>query len=112
MISARSTRAKRRGLDDNIWAFGTEWLDKPWGLSLTQANAAGIGNLLFEAIFAIYSGGVSWTNRFDWGGNLAWENDWNRNDDIWVGSVDLMFYTCHANANGWVTAAPDFTFVD
>ncbi|KAI4156897.1 MAG: hypothetical protein L6R39_000943 [Caloplaca ligustica] len=111
--SSRRTRTERRGLDDSSWEFGTEWLGKPWGLSQTQANAAGIRNLLFDFIFSLFSGGgVQWTNRFDWGDNLVWETDWNRNDDTWVDSVDLMFYTGHANGDGWVTAEPDSTFVD
>ncbi|KAL8778945.1 MAG: hypothetical protein Q9213_007180 [Squamulea squamosa] len=100
----RRTRAQRRGLDDRNWEFGTEWLGKPWGLSLTQANANGIGNLLFDFSFSFF-GAPRWTSRFNWGDNLVWESDWNRNDDVWVDSVDLMFYTGHASGNGWVTAS-------
>ncbi|KAL8772274.1 MAG: hypothetical protein Q9209_002486 [Squamulea sp. 1 TL-2023] len=100
----RRTRAQRRGLDDRNWEFGTEWLGKPWGLSLTQANANGISNLLFDFSFGFF-GRPRWTSRFDWGDNLVWESDWNRNDDVWVDSVDLMFYTGHASGNGWVTAS-------
>ncbi|KAL8722719.1 MAG: hypothetical protein Q9225_000831 [Loekoesia sp. 1 TL-2023] len=110
--SSGRTRAERRGLDDSSWEYGTEWLGKPWGLSQTQANAAGLSSLLFDFLSGFFSGGVRWTRRFDWGDNLVWESDWNRNDDIWVDTVDLMFYTGHANGNGWVTAAPDSTFVD
>ncbi|KAL8811654.1 MAG: hypothetical protein Q9200_001624 [Gallowayella weberi] len=99
------SRAERRGIDDGNWEFGTEWLGKPWGLSLTQANAAGIRNLLFDFTFGFPFGFVQWTNRFDYGDNLVWESDWNRHDDVYVDSVDLMFYTGHASANGRVTAA-------
>ena len=105
----RTRRAHRRGLDDSTWEFGTEWLGQPWGLS--QTNAAGIRNLLFNFVLFPFSL-ITWTNRFDWGDNLVWESDWNRNDDVWVDTVDLMFYTGHANGDGWVTAAPDSTFVD
>ncbi|KAI4269447.1 MAG: hypothetical protein LQ337_007270 [Flavoplaca oasis] len=106
-------RTERRGLDDRIWEFGTEWLGKPWGLSLTEDNANGISNLLFDFSFGFF-GVPRWTSRFDWGNNLVWESDWNRNDDRWVDTVDLMFYTGHANGNGWVTASrgSDPTFVD
>ncbi|KAL8860201.1 MAG: hypothetical protein Q9178_003465 [Gyalolechia marmorata] len=110
----RRSRTERRGLDDRGWEFGTEWLGKPWGLSLTEANANGISNLLFDFSFPFFGGGgARWTRGFDWGDNLVWESDWNRNDDIWVDTVDLMFYTGHANGNGWETAArgSDPTFV-
>ncbi|KAL8708076.1 MAG: hypothetical protein Q9220_007008 [cf. Caloplaca sp. 1 TL-2023] len=112
--SRKARRVARRGLDDATWEVGTEWLGKPWGLSLTQSNAAGVRNVLFDFLLNIFSGGIRWTSRFDWGDSLVWESDWDRNDDIYVDNVDLMFYTGHANSNGWVTAAhgSDPTFVD
>ncbi|KAL8734048.1 MAG: hypothetical protein Q9166_001809 [cf. Caloplaca sp. 2 TL-2023] len=110
----RRTRAERRGFDDRSWELGTEWLGQPFGLSLTQANAAGIRSLLFDFTFGLFFGIVQWIDRFDFGDNLVWESDWNRADDVYVDTVDLMFYTGHASGNGWVTAThgTDPTTVD
>ena len=96
----------KRTKDDNTWEVGTEWLGKPWGLSKTQANANGFTNGLLA------DSSVSWKNSFDWGDKLVWESDFNSHDDIWVDDVDFLFYTGHANLNGWVTNTPSTTFVD
>ena len=50
----RRRRTERRGLDDRVWEFDTEWLGKPWGLSLTEANVNGISNLLFDFSFGFF----------------------------------------------------------
>jgi hypothetical protein len=54
---------------------------------------------------------IGWNIRFNWGDNNAWESDWRKCDDDWVDAVDFVFYTGHANADGWVLAAPDDTFL-
>src|SRR5262249_43764780 len=41
----------------------------------------------------------------------AWESDWRRNNASWVDNVDMIFYTGHANMNGWVLNKPDDTFI-
>lgn len=96
----------RRGKDDNTWEAGTEWLGKPWGLQLTQSNANGFTDGLLS------DSGVGWSSSFDWGDYLVWESDFDASDDIWVDNVDFLFYTGHANLNGWVTNTPSSTFVD
>jgi hypothetical protein len=53
-----------------------------------------------------------WTNNFNRGDVNAWESDWRRNDHNWVNTTDFVFYTGHANINGWVLAPPDDKFLD
>ena len=51
-----------------------------------------------------------WLVNFNWGDGNAWESDWRRNDDTWVDRADFVFYTGHANMNGWVLSNPDDGF--
>ncbi|KAI4159157.1 MAG: hypothetical protein LQ342_006804 [Letrouitia transgressa] len=101
---ASKRKAKRNSNSLDSWELGTEWLGKPWGLSQTQANAAGVRMLLFDWLFGLFGGGKKWVSNFDWGDYLVWESDWNKYDDNWVDAVDLMFYTGHASGDGWVTS--------
>jgi hypothetical protein len=48
-----------------------------------------------------------WIIDFNWGDANAWESDWRRNDDLWVDNADIVFYTGHADMNGWTLASPD-----
>jgi hypothetical protein len=36
---------------------------------------------------------------------------WRRNDDTWVDAADFVFYTGHANKDGWVLSSPDDGFL-
>ena len=78
---------------------GTEWI----GMSPTMpggssANAGGFVNRIRA------SGGAV---GFNWGERNAWERDFKDptlggNDISWVDNVDAVFYTGHANDDGWV----------
>jgi hypothetical protein len=72
------------------------------GLAGSQQNAQGfIDELAADG----------WDINFNWGDGNAWESDWRRNDDTWVDAADFVFYTGHANMNGWTLASPDDTFL-
>ena len=108
---SKSRRSALIPRQSKTWGFGTEWLGVPWGLPGSQANAAGVSNLLFDGLFGgvfggLFGGGAQWTQKFNWGNNLVWETDWDAEDSVWVDSADLVFYTGHANGNGWATATP------
>ncbi len=77
---------------------GTSWIGLSGGLPGSQANAKGFVDGLAAD---------GWNVNFNWGDSNAWESDWRRNDDTWVDAVDFVFYTGHANQDGWVLAAPD-----
>jgi len=61
----------------------------------SQANAQG---------FIDEWANAGWTIDFNWGDGNAWESDWTSNDDNYVDNADFVFYTGHANMNGWVLA--------
>ncbi len=84
------------------YSAGTSWIGLSGGLSGSQNNAKGFVDELSA---------VGWNIRFNWGDAAAWESDWRKNDDSWVDAVDFVFYTGHANSDGWVLAAPDDTFL-
>lgn len=102
----RMTRAydqvtKRRGyatMAVNPFECGTSWI----GGSLAQQDAQGFVDGLAAD---------GWLVNFNWGEANAWESDWRRNDDIWVDAADFVFYTGHANQDGWVLSKPDDTFL-
>jgi hypothetical protein len=96
----------RRGNDDSRWSFGTEWLGKDWNLHLTQQEANSFADYLRA------DGHTPWQTGFMFGDHLVWESDFDAYDDVWVDNVDFVFYTGHANLNGWVANAPASTFVD
>lgn len=66
--------------------------------TLGYQNAKGFNDALSAA---------GWTIDFLWGDGLAWERDWNENDDTWVDDEDIVFYTGHANVNEWLLHTPD-----
>lgn len=82
----------------NPFEAGTSWIGLSGGLSGSQANAQGF-------IDGLTADG--WLANFNWGDGNAWESDWRRNDDTWVDAADFVFYTGHADMNGWTLAKPD-----
>jgi hypothetical protein len=80
------------------WEAGTSWIGESGGLAGSQANAQGFVDEWADA---------GWHIDFNWGDGNAWESDWRRNDDTWVDNADFVFYTGHADGNGWVLANPD-----
>jgi hypothetical protein len=99
-----SLLAPRRTLAlGNPFEAGTSWIGLSGGLSGSQANAKGFVDGLAAD---------GWLVNFNWGDAAAWESDWRRNDDTWVDAADFVFYTGHANMNGWVLASPDDGFLN
>lgn len=84
------------------WEAGTSWIGQSGGLAGSQANAQG---------FVDEWASAGWHIDFNWGDANAWESDWRRNDDTWVDNADFVFYTGHANMNGWVLSNPDDGFL-
>ena len=82
----------------NPFEAGTSWIGLSGGLAGSQANAKGFVDGLAAD---------GWLVNFNWGDGNAWESDWRRNDDTWVDAADFVFYTGHADQNGWVLASPD-----
>ncbi len=80
------------------WEAGTSWIGSLGGLAGSQANAQGFINEWAAA---------GWHIDFNWGNANAFESDWRRNDDTWVDAADFVFYTGHADMNGWMLANPD-----
>jgi hypothetical protein len=85
------------------WEAGTSWIGQSGGLAGSHDNAKG---------FVDEWAAAGWHVDFNWGDANAWESDWRRNDDTWVDNADFVFYTGHANMNGWVLANPDDGFLD
>ena len=85
------------------WEAGTSWIGESGGLGGSKDNAQGFVDEWRSA---------GWKINFNWGDSNAWESDWRRNDDSWVDAADFVFYTGHANMNGWVLANPDDGFLD
>jgi hypothetical protein len=84
-----STRATRP------WEAGTSWIGLSGGLAGSQQNAQG---------FVDEWANAGWHVDFNWGDGNAWESDWTSNDDNYVDNADFVFYTGHANKDGWVLA--------
>ncbi len=82
--------------------FGVEFIGVSGGLAQSAANAAGFRNVMTSR---------GWTSKFHFGDANAWERDWRLNNNYYVDNVDFVFYTGHANANGWVLSAPDDNFL-
>ncbi|AUX23422.1 hypothetical protein SOCEGT47_039470 [Sorangium cellulosum] len=84
--------------EDGRGVVGAEWVGRCGGLDHSAANVDGLLKR-FEA------GGV--TPRFNWGDQRAWEIDFKDpvmggQDASFVDSVDLTFYTGHANGSGFM----------
>jgi len=90
---AAATRAPTRP-----WEAGTSWIGQLGGLGGSKANAQGFIDEWATA---------GWHIDFNWGDANAFESDWRRNDDTWVDAADFVFYTGHADMNGWMLANPD-----
>jgi hypothetical protein len=82
---------------------GTSFIGVSGGLGGSAGNAQGFVDGLSAD---------GWSINFKWGDANAFESDWRRNDDSWVDAADFVFYTGHANMNGWVLSNPDDTFLD
>ncbi len=88
---------------------GTEWIGSCGGLGGSAGNAAGFVNTSSAAGIPV---------EFNWGEFNAWERDFKEStlggdDSNWVDNVDSVFYTGHANGNGWVfCSSMDDTFLD
>ena len=73
---------------------GIEWVKKYHGraanLSNTKTQAEGFYNL------------VDCTRKFNWGDDWAWDIDFEEpgDDNIWVDTVDIAFFSGHGSANG------------
>ncbi|WP_159478218.1 DUF6345 domain-containing protein [Dyadobacter sp. 3J3] len=85
-------------LFSNPFEAGSSWIGLSGGLSGSQSNAKG---------FIDEWRAAGWNINFNWGDANAFESDWRRNDDTWVDAVDFVFYTGHADMNGWILATPD-----
>lgn len=79
---------------------GTSWIGPLGGLTGSQQNAKGFVDGLAAD---------GWKINFNWGDANAWESDWERNDDTWVDAADFVFYTGHADQNGWLLVEPGTT---
>jgi hypothetical protein len=84
------------------WEAGTSWIGQSGGLAGSHDNAKG---------FVDEWAAAGWHIDFNWGDANAWESDWRRNDDTWVDAADFVFYTGHANKDGWVLSSPDDDFL-
>jgi hypothetical protein len=81
---------------------GTSWIGESGGLGGSAGNIQGFVDGLRDD---------GWRINFNWGDANAWESDWRRNDDDWVDAADFVFYTGHANMDGWVLSNPDDGFL-
>lgn len=82
---------------------GSSFIGVSGGLSGSAGNVQGFVNGLSAD---------GWAINFKWGDANAFESDWRRDDDNWVDAADFVFYTGHANMNGWVLSNPDDTFLN
>jgi len=98
----RSRRADVMAHSANPFEAGTSWIGTSGGLAGSHDNAKGFVDGLAAD---------GWLVNFNWGDGNAWESDWRRNDDTWVDAADFVFYTGHANKDGWVLTSPDDGFL-
>ena len=84
------------------YSAGTSWIGSSGGLPKSKNNAQGFVNELAA---------IGWNIHFNWGDANAYESDWRKNDDNWVDAVDFVFYSGHANSNGWTLSPPDDNFL-
>lgn len=81
----------------NPFEAGASWIGEIGGLSGSQANTQGFLDGLEDA---------GWNINFNWGNCNAWETDWHENDDDYVDAADFVWYTGHADGNGWMLVEP------
>jgi Family of unknown function (DUF6345) len=98
----RTRRADVVAHSANPYEAGTSWIGTSGGLTGSHDNAQGFVDGLAAD---------GWLVNFNWGDANAWESDWRRNDDTWVDAADFVFYTGHANKDGWVLSSPDDGFL-
>jgi len=91
------TMVKRDLLTLDPYEAGTSWIGSIGGLGGSQKNAQGFVDGLKNA---------GWKINFNWGNCNAWESDWHENDDYYVDAADIVFYTGHADGNGWLLVKP------
>ncbi|KAI5850555.1 hypothetical protein DFP73DRAFT_539877 [Morchella snyderi] len=107
-VPSRSTQRRQSNDDAILFEAASEWMGAPYGLGLAENNAAGFRyGIQGTAPLGVYS--------YEKDNELVWESDFVSDDDEWVDSVDMLFYTGHANANGWMVADPatgDERFID
>ncbi|MCI0411567.1 DUF6345 domain-containing protein [bacterium] len=72
---------------------------------ITDSKAVKTGTNAMGFRDAMVAGG--WQENFDWGEPVAWETDWNLNDDDWVDAADFVFYAGHASYDRWELRTPD-----
>jgi hypothetical protein len=98
--------------DDGTWEIGCEYVKYSGDDYLPHSD---------DRAYDLYNGigGLtSWTKKFIWGGNNAWEQDFKRSanggtDYNWIDAVDLAYYTGHGNPNGFTfTSSHDDTWMD
>ncbi|WP_437594475.1 DUF6345 domain-containing protein [Sorangium sp. So ce1000] len=85
-------------VDDGRAVVGAEWVGLCGGLDHSAANVDGL-------LKGFQEGGIE--SRFNWGDQRAWEVDFKDpalggQDAYFADSVDLTFYTGHANGNGFM----------
>lgn len=97
--AVRHRSLRPRTSDDTTLEAGAEWLGVPYGLHLTEKNAKGFRD-------QIVAGTGGWNINFNFGNSLVWDTDFTTYDDTYADSVDFLFYTGHANQNGWVANSP------
>ncbi|KRF46609.1 DUF6345 domain-containing protein [Terrabacter sp. Soil810] len=98
--AGRAPRSERAARALNPSEAGTSWvkqIDQSQPLNGSPANAQGFVDGLSAD---------GWQTNFNWGDLNAWESDWHSDDDTWVDAADFVFYTGHANQNGWVLCVP------
>lgn len=95
--SRRSARAEWEAFE-----AGTSWIGASGGLAGSHDNAKGF-------VDGLRADG--WAINFNWGDANAWESDWRAHNDSWVDAADFVFYTGHANLDGWVLSSPDDGFL-
>ncbi|KAI5838336.1 hypothetical protein DFP73DRAFT_565562 [Morchella snyderi] len=91
-----------RSLDDEDQCkleVGIEYLGEPYGLGLASENAAGFRSAVMHTAPI---GNVSYEKSND----LVWASDWTTDDERYADDVDMVWYTGHANMNGWMVTVP------
>jgi hypothetical protein len=94
---SRLSTTRRGPRTTNPYEAATSWIGNFGGLGGSQNNAKGFVDGLSDA---------GWQILFNWGDTNAWEDDWHENDDNYVDAADFVFYTGHADGDGWMLVDP------
>lgn len=84
---------------------GSSWKEAASSFIGTSGGLGGSANNVQGFVDNMSADG--WNINFVWGDGNAFESDWRANDDSWVDAADFVFYTGHANMNGWSLSNPD-----